>query len=103
MYPYERSLVQKMEGKPFVLLGVNTDKDREKLKVVLGSEKITWRSWWDGSTRGPICTKWAIQAFPTIHLIDHHGVLRYMNVDESKIEAVLDKLVAEAEKDKDKM
>jgi len=25
MYPHERSLVQKMEGKPFALIGVNSD------------------------------------------------------------------------------
>ena len=31
MYPHERSLVKKMEGKPFVLLGVNSDADREQI------------------------------------------------------------------------
>ena len=33
MYPHERSLVKEMENKPFVLLGVNSDTDRAKIKV----------------------------------------------------------------------
>ena len=32
MYPHERSLVKKMEGKPFVLLGVNSDGTRTSSK-----------------------------------------------------------------------
>ncbi len=100
MYPYERSLVKKMEGKPFVLLGVNTDRDREKLKAVMQHERITWRSWFDGSTSGPICQEWGVRGFPTVHLIDHRGIIRYVQVDEGEIDAVLDKLIAEAEKER---
>ena len=32
MYPHERSLVKRLENKPFALLGVNSDRDREALK-----------------------------------------------------------------------
>jgi hypothetical protein len=100
MYPYERSLVKKMEGKPFVLLGVNTDEDREELQAVMQRQQITWRSWFDGSTGGPICKEWRVRAFPTIHLIDHRGMVRYMQVRESQIENLLEELIAEAEKEK---
>jgi hypothetical protein len=31
MYPHERSLVQRLEGKPFALLGINTDDARAQL------------------------------------------------------------------------
>ena len=86
-----------MEGKPFVLLGVNTDDDREKLKAVMQQEKITWRSWYDGEGGGPICRQWAVQGFPTVHVIDHRGVVRVMNTDESQLDAILDKLIEEAE------
>ena len=34
MYGHERSLVQRYQGRPFVLLGVNTDDDAETLKQV---------------------------------------------------------------------
>ena len=39
-----------MEGKPFVLLGVNSDSDKGKLRKRMKEENITWRSWWDGAT-----------------------------------------------------
>ena len=32
MFPHERSLVKRLEGKPFALLGVNSDEDKDKLK-----------------------------------------------------------------------
>ena len=34
MYPHERSLVKRMANRPFALIGVNSDRDREKLKEV---------------------------------------------------------------------
>ena len=48
MYPHERSLVENMAGRPFALLGVNTDDDLAQLKHVIQKEQINWRSWWDG-------------------------------------------------------
>ena len=76
--PHERSLEKNLEGKPFVLLGVNSYRDRDLLKNVLAKEKIPWRSWWDGGgTSGPISRRWNIQAWPTLYLIDAKGVIRY--------------------------
>ena len=56
MYPHERSLVERMNDKPFALLGINSD-PKERLLETIKREKMTWRSWWDGgSTGGPIAT-----------------------------------------------
>lgn len=96
MYPHERSLVQRLRGRPFVLLGVNSDQDREELKQVVVDEQITWRSWWDGgSTDGPIASAWRVSGWPTIYLIDHEGVIR--DSDPRDLDAAIDLLVAEAE------
>ena len=55
MYPHERSLVNRLKDAPFALLGVNSDRDRDRLKEVLKEKNLTWRSWWDGgSPQGPI-------------------------------------------------
>ena len=71
MYPHERSLVKRLEGKPFALIGVNSDKDRTELKQVLKAEKITWRSFWNGgSTSGPISKQWKVTGWPSIWIID---------------------------------
>src|SRR5262249_40158944 len=44
--PHERQLVARMQDRPFVLLGVNDETDKEKLRGLIKSEGITWRSWW---------------------------------------------------------
>lgn len=98
MYPHERSLVKRLAGKPFVLLGVNSDRDREKIKQTCQEKGLTWRSWWNGgSTRGPISKAWNVRGWPTIYIIDHKGVIRYKNVRGKRLDAAIDKLVAEAE------
>ncbi len=78
MFPHERSLVKNLAKKPFVLLGVNTDKEGiAAFKANVKKNEINWRSWQDGSTRGPICSQYRIEAFPTLFLIDHKGVIRH--------------------------
>ncbi len=73
MYPHERSLVARMKDKPFVLLGVNSDK-KERVTAALKRENITWRSWFDGGkTGGPIASKFNVRGWPTLFLVDHEG------------------------------
>ncbi len=96
MYPHERSLVKRLAGEPFALLGINSDRDREKLKEVLKKEEITWRSWWDGgSTHGPIATQWNVRGWPTVYVLDAKGVIRYKNVRGEAMDKAIDELMAE--------
>jgi peroxiredoxin len=103
MYPHERSLVQKMEDKPFALVGINSDDSKEELKKAIEKEKMTWRSWYDGgSTNGPIATQWNVRGWPTLYAIDHKGVIRHKWVGSPGGEILdqeLEKLVKEAEED----
>src|SRR6476620_11819945 len=97
MYPHERSLVKRLEGKPFALLGINSDSDREKLKEVMRKEQIAWRSWWDGgSTGGPIASRWNVHGWPTVYVLDAKGVIRYKNVREKALDEAVDALLREA-------
>jgi hypothetical protein len=78
MYEHERSLVKRLQDKPFALIGVNSDKDRKELKKVLKDEKITWRSFWNGGgTDGPISRAWNVTGWPSIWVIDAQGVVRH--------------------------
>ena len=74
MFPHERSLVERLKNEPFVLLGVNTDESKDKYRDEAKKNGITWRSAMDGSTQGPICSKWGIEGVPTLYLIDAKGV-----------------------------
>lgn len=98
MYPHERSLVKRLENKPFVLLGINSDPDKAKLKEVLNKEQITWRSWWDGGdTSGPIARKWNVQGWPTVYVLDAKGIIRYRDVHGKELDTAVDALVKEIE------
>ena len=98
MFPHERSLVKRLEGKPFALIGINSDPKRDELKEVMEKEQITWRSFFDGgTTRGPIASKWNVMGWPTIYVIDSKGLIRYKNVRGEKMDAAVDTLLKETE------
>ena len=99
MYPHERSLVKKMENKPFALLGINSD-PKEKLREVLKKENITWRSWWDGGdTNGPIAKAWNVRGWPTIYILDHKGVIRFKGPRGEAMDKAVEQLLGEMEKE----
>jgi hypothetical protein len=104
MYPHERSLVKKMEGQPFILLGVNSDGDKEKLRKRMKDENITWRSWWDGGdTNGPIANQFNVHGWPTLYVVDHRGIIRHKWTGfpgEETFDSAIDKLVAAVQNDK---
>jgi hypothetical protein len=97
MYPHERSLVKKYQDRPFTIIGVNSDRDREKLKASIKEENITWRSFYAGSTGGAIPTKWNVSGWPTIYVIDAKGIIRAKNARGAKLDEWIEKLVKEAE------
>jgi hypothetical protein len=100
MYPHERSLVKRLAGRPFALIGINSDRDRSELKKIMAREGITWRSWWDGGrTEGPIALRWGVLAWPTVYVIDRRGVIRHRDVFNGELDAAVDRLLHEAEKD----
>jgi hypothetical protein len=107
MFPHERSLVKRLEGKPFVLIGVNSDTDREMLKEVLEKEQITWRSFWNGpdGTGGPIAKKWNVHGWPTLFILDHKGVIRHKflgSPGDEPLDKAIEELVKAAEADSTK-
>lgn len=91
--------MKRLAGKPFVLLGINSDADREALKKTNEKKQITWRSWWDdGNKFGPIQTKWQVEQRPAIFILDAKGVIRYKstpNVNGEDLGQLVDALLAE--------
>jgi hypothetical protein len=98
MYAHERSLVKKLEDKPFVLVGVNSDSDKAELRKTIEKEQITWRSFWNGpeGTHGPISTKWNVQGWPTIYVIDAKGTIRFKGWRAEEMDQVVDQCLKEA-------
>ena len=98
MYPHERSLVKRLQGKPFALLGINSD-PKNTLRETIKREGMVspWRSWWDGGNpSGPSATRWNVNGWPTTYVLDAKGVIRFKNVREKEMDKAVDTLIAEA-------
>jgi hypothetical protein len=100
MLPHEKELVERLKNKPFALIGINTDTDRETFKERCKRENVTWRNSWQGSTSGPLCRAWSVRGYPTIYVLDHKGVIRYRDVRGKAMDQAVDLLLAELEAEK---
>jgi hypothetical protein len=90
MLPHERSLVTKYAGKPFALVGVNSD-GPEELKEALKNNPVTWRSFKNKRAEGKeIAGEWQVSGWPTLYLVDHQGIIRKRWVGSRPVE-VLDR------------
>jgi len=98
MIPHEREMVERLKDKPFALVSISADDKVETLKEFLEKEKMPWTHWWEGRRKGGIINDWNIEAFPTIYVIDHKGVIRHKGLRGEELEKAVAKLVAEAEK-----
>ena len=96
MYPHERSLVTKYADKPFAILGINGGDERELAKKIVTDGEVTWPFWFDGDTSGPIHSQWNIQAWPTIYVLDHKGVIRFKDITEEHLDRAIELLLKEA-------
>jgi hypothetical protein len=98
MIPHERSLVENYKDKPFVILGVNSDADLDAYRKQAKEAGVTWRSFHDGAPPGPIATRWRVEGWPTLYLIDHEGVIRHRDIyGEEALDQAIAALVAKAE------
>ena len=93
-----------MQGKPFALIGVNINcHDPRKLKEVMDQEQLNFRSFTDtadGEGLGAIGSAWNLMGTPTLFVLDHKDVIRYLRrgiPDKKVIDEVLNKLIKEAE------
>ena len=97
MFPHERELIEKLAGKPFVLIGVNSDRRLETAIKATREENLVWRNFWCGpqGRAGPIAKKWNVSAWPTVYLIDANGVIRYKEVLGRDIDLGIQTLLTE--------
>jgi thiol-disulfide isomerase/thioredoxin len=96
MIPHERELVKRLEGKPFVLVGINADAQKETLTKFLEKEPMPWTHWYNGAAGGILST-WNVEYFPTIYVIDAKGVIRYKDVRGQDMDKAVDELLGKME------
>jgi len=101
MFPHERSLVEEMKGKPFALVGVNSD-EKDRAKKSIADNKLNWRSFWAGEKRtsGPIPAAWHVKGWPTIVVLDRDQVICYRGYNGEEATKIAKQLVAALERGK---
>ena len=99
MYAGHQQWVQQWQDRPFVLVGVNGDPDKERLKQRIAAVGINWRSFWNGpgGRRGPISAAWHVRGWPTLYVIDHEGTIRHKSHGGPGVEQALQKWIDIAE------
>ena len=93
-YPYQEKLMETYRDEPVVLLGVNSDRELETIREAKASgDAPGYRTWWDGSTNGPISNAWEIRKWPSTFILDADGVVRFVGKrKDGMIEAVAELL-----------
>jgi hypothetical protein len=96
MVPHEKQMVKRLEKEPFQLIGINSDGGREPLLKIMKEQGITWRQAVDGDTSGPLATKWNVNGWPTIYIVDAKGVIRFRDLRDQQMEDAVVKLIKES-------
>ena len=100
LIPHLKEITAHYAKKPFALVGISADAEKETVVDFLEAKKLPWPQWWDGDD-GPVAKALGVRFYPTLLLVDHKGIIRYKNVhDAEKLKELIAKLVAEAEADK---
>lgn len=97
--PHEKELVEKFKGRPFVLLGVNCDSDKNEAKLAASTAALPWQSFWDVPTddSGAISKAYVVGGWPTVYVIDHAGVIRENRLRGKRLDGPLETYIAKAE------
>jgi thiol-disulfide isomerase/thioredoxin len=101
MIPHQRQLVERLKDRPFALISVSADADKETPTKFLEGNKMPWVHWYNGWTGG-IMEDWKVTYFPTIYVLDGKGVIRYKDIRGTSLDRAVDLLLAEIEAGREK-
>ena len=98
-YPYYRLLLELYRDWPLAFLGVDGSTSLAAAKQVKGDQRLPYRSWWDGggtnSKDGPIASAWNVKGWPTTYVLDHEGVIRFVDLRRESLLAAVRQLLNE--------
>tara|TARA_R110002072_G_scaffold234586_12_gene392208 strand:- start:5450 stop:5818 length:369 start_codon:yes stop_codon:yes gene_type:complete len=88
-----------MTGRPFALIGVNSDKDLDKINAIIKQKNLNWRSFQNSpeGAKSKISTDWAVKGWPTLVVIDENMKIQYRGHNGHEASALATKLTRELE------
>ena len=95
--PHLRALVERYEGRPFAIVGVNTSDSEDAYREGVEKYKLSWISAFQGVS-SPISDMYRVTGYPTMLMIDHEGKIQWRDhqLGDSQ-EELLETLVTAAE------
>lgn len=86
----EVALAEKYQGQPFKIYGVNGRDEQKVAQESAKAKKMTWPSFFigDNPNNDGLAAVWGVSAWPTVFVIDHEGVIRYIGHGDGMEKAV---------------
>lgn len=97
MIPHERELVARLKDKPFAILSVSADQEKETLTDFLKENELPWDHWWAGGEERKLLKELCVHHFPTLYVLDDRGTIRYRGVRGKRMDDAVDTLLREME------
>ena len=87
--------MSRLKGKPFEIVAVSVDDQREILAEMVRSKRIPGINTWDeGGSENPVAELYNIRSLPTWYLIDDKGVIRARDPFGDKLIVAVETLFA---------
>ena len=87
-------VLNQLAGKPFEIVAVSVDENRDELVSALLTLKPGGVQTWDEAGEGnPVAEMFNVQNLPTWYLIDQHGVIRVRNPRTEDLTVTVDALL----------
>ena len=96
-YEIERSLVQKLKNRPFAVLSVSYDFEKEPLQTAIKEGLVTWPCWWESREDGPIHQSWRVNEIPSVFVIDAEGIIRARELEGRALDEAVERVIKEQE------
>ena len=100
MLPHEKALVQRLQAKPFALIGINNDGPADEVLPRFQKEGLTWRNAIEPE-KDSLASRWNVSSYPNLFLVDARGVIRQHWIGSpglEELDKLVDQLVSEAAK-----
>lgn len=82
-----------------VVLGVYSGRDRDAARQAAIEQELDWPIWFDAANQpGSIVSAWNNTRWPNYHVLDQQGVIRYKDIDRSRIPGAIESLWPKREK-----
>ena len=98
MIPQHRQLTKKLRGKPFTLVSINADENRDDLTDFIKNNPMPWTHWYNGSD-GNIIAELNVWSYPRVFVLDAKGIIRFKDLRGKLLDDAVETLLEELNAD----